>query len=174
MGRARFGLALERHRGAQHATRREPWYPPGHRGGVRAADSPARCDVPGGARFGGRVGSAAGGSAAVHRCGTLAGGSGRGADPAARGGVPARGARHAGVPKRIDPGAGVLCGGGAGEAALASERGGARSEEHTSELQSHSNTSYAVFCLKKKKKPKIYKILLFNNKKKRTNNQINK
>src|SRR5881296_4691321 len=29
-----------------------------------------------------------------------------------------------------------------------------RSEEHTSELQSHSNISYAVFCLKKKKKPK--------------------
>src|SRR5881296_4528824 len=28
-----------------------------------------------------------------------------------------------------------------------------RSEEHTSELQSHSNISYAVFCLKKKKKP---------------------
>src|SRR5881296_905698 len=27
----------------------------------------------------------------------------------------------------------------------------ARSEEHTSELQSHSNSSYAVFCLKKKK-----------------------
>src|SRR5881296_4586591 len=27
----------------------------------------------------------------------------------------------------------------------------ARSEEHTSELQSHSNLSYAVFCLKKKK-----------------------
>src|SRR5881296_2078901 len=27
-----------------------------------------------------------------------------------------------------------------------------RSEEHTSELQSHSNISYAVFCLKKKKK----------------------
>src|SRR5881296_2384280 len=26
-----------------------------------------------------------------------------------------------------------------------------RSEEHTSELQSHSNISYAVFCLKKKK-----------------------
>src|SRR5881296_4370009 len=25
-----------------------------------------------------------------------------------------------------------------------------RSEEHTSELPSHSNTSYAVFCLKKK------------------------
>ena len=28
---------------------------------------------------------------------------------------------------------------------------GFRSEEHTSELQSHSFTSYAVFCLKKKK-----------------------
>src|SRR3546814_9197002 len=29
----------------------------------------------------------------------------------------------------------------------------ARSEEHTSELQSLMRTSYAVFCLKKKKKP---------------------
>src|SRR3546814_5014269 len=29
-----------------------------------------------------------------------------------------------------------------------------RSEEHTSELQSLMRTSYAVFCLKKKKKPK--------------------
>ena len=28
----------------------------------------------------------------------------------------------------------------------------ARSEEHTSELQSHSFISYAVFCLKKKNK----------------------
>ena len=28
---------------------------------------------------------------------------------------------------------------------------GLRSEEHTSELQSHSFISYAVFCLKKKK-----------------------
>ena len=28
-----------------------------------------------------------------------------------------------------------------------------RSEEHTSELQSHSFISYAVFCLKKKTKP---------------------
>src|SRR6056300_498252 len=27
-----------------------------------------------------------------------------------------------------------------------------RSEEHTSELQSHSEISYAVFCLKKKKR----------------------
>ena len=31
------------------------------------------------------------------------------------------------------------------------EAGGYRSEEHTSELQSHSEISYAVFCLKKKK-----------------------
>ena len=30
-------------------------------------------------------------------------------------------------------------------------RMGGRSEEHTSELQSHSFISYAVFCLKKKK-----------------------
>ena len=30
-----------------------------------------------------------------------------------------------------------------------------RSEEHTSELQSHSFISYAVFCLKKKTKSKI-------------------
>src|SRR5881296_679605 len=30
-----------------------------------------------------------------------------------------------------------------------------RSEEHTSELQSHSNISYAVFCLKKKKQKQI-------------------
>src|SRR3712207_7945085 len=29
-----------------------------------------------------------------------------------------------------------------------------RSEEHTSEL-SHANISYAVFCLKKKKKPRV-------------------
>src|SRR3546814_3116736 len=31
------------------------------------------------------------------------------------------------------------------------DRGGRRSEEHTSELQSLMRTSYAVFCLKKKK-----------------------
>ena len=36
---------------------------------------------------------------------------------------------------------------------------GHRSEEHTSELQSHSFISYAVFCLKKKKY--ILAILLF-------------
>ena len=33
-----------------------------------------------------------------------------------------------------------------------------RSEEHTSELQSHSFISYAVFCLKKKNKKNIRKI----------------
>src|SRR3546814_7964166 len=33
-------------------------------------------------------------------------------------------------------------------------RGGGRSEEHTSELQSLMRISYAVFCLKKKKKYK--------------------
>ena len=33
---------------------------------------------------------------------------------------------------------------------LESAEKGGRSEEHTSELQSHSETSYAVFCLKKK------------------------
>src|SRR3546814_7687179 len=34
----------------------------------------------------------------------------------------------------------------------------ARSEEHTSELQSLMRISYAVFCLKKKKKNKIHMI----------------
>src|SRR3546814_4546564 len=33
--------------------------------------------------------------------------------------------------------------------------GQVRSEEHTSELQSLMRTSYAVFCLKKKKKPRL-------------------
>src|SRR6056300_530365 len=36
-----------------------------------------------------------------------------------------------------------------------------RSEEHTSELQSHSEISYAVFCLKKKKKAKPKKYLYY-------------
>src|SRR3546814_5438240 len=39
-----------------------------------------------------------------------------------------------------------------GEVAQRTERGCARSEEHTSELQSLMRISYAVFCLKKKKK----------------------
>src|SRR3546814_7560169 len=37
------------------------------------------------------------------------------------------------------------------------EAGNARSEEHTSELQSLMRISYAVFCLKKKNKPKPLK-----------------
>src|SRR3546814_9899530 len=36
-------------------------------------------------------------------------------------------------------------------------RGGRRSEEHTSELQSLMRISYAVFCLKKKKKQRQHK-----------------
>src|SRR3546814_8727287 len=36
-------------------------------------------------------------------------------------------------------------------AQAAAQRAGARSEEHTSELQSLMRISYAVFCLKKKK-----------------------
>src|SRR3546814_7439701 len=35
-----------------------------------------------------------------------------------------------------------------------------RSEEHTSELQSLMRISYAVFCLKKKKKPHLHRISL--------------
>src|SRR3546814_1654179 len=35
-------------------------------------------------------------------------------------------------------------------------RAGVRSEEHTSELQSLMRISYAVFCLKKKKKQEVY------------------
>ena len=53
---------------------------------------------------------------------------------------------------------------------------GRRSEEHTSELQSHSFISYAVFCLKKKKKSKnniykkhLHKITLYH----RTNKPAN-
>src|SRR5210317_827040 len=34
-----------------------------------------------------------------------------------------------------------------------------RSEEHTSELQSHSEISYAVFCLKKKKLQNLSKVM---------------
>src|SRR5210317_2308709 len=41
----------------------------------------------------------------------------------------------------------------------------ARSEEHTSELQSHSEISYAVFCLKKKKTKKTQQKQLVNKQK---------
>src|SRR5210317_2319130 len=46
-----------------------------------------------------------------------------------------------------------------------------RSEEHTSELQSHSEISYAVFCLKKKKKPTEKATLRQNIHRKTKNNQ---
>src|SRR3546814_1308288 len=53
---------------------------------------------------------------------------------------------------------------GAGREACAAFRGihefprrNERSEEHTSELQSLMRISYAVFCLKKKKKTKIHR-----------------
>src|SRR5213082_3875462 len=42
-----------------------------------------------------------------------------------------------------------------------------RSEEHTSELQSHDTISYAVFCLKKKKKNKKKKSNTLKKKKKK-------
>src|SRR3546814_1003902 len=40
--------------------------------------------------------------------------------------------------------------------AVSASRPAARSEEHTSELQSLMRISYAVFCLKKKKKKTLY------------------
>src|SRR3546814_8454060 len=47
-----------------------------------------------------------------------------------------------------------LRGVGVGVASRRRAMGGPRSEEHTSELQSLMRISYAVFCLKKKKKTK--------------------
>src|SRR6188472_4686516 len=44
-----------------------------------------------------------------------------------------------------------------------------RSEEHTSELQSQSHISYAVFCLKKKKMKNSYMNQAVKNKKKKIN-----
>src|SRR5881628_4276811 len=38
-------------------------------------------------------------------------------------------------------------------------RGAERSEEHTSELQSLTDISYAVFCLKKKKKTSLLRVV---------------
>src|SRR3546814_7357973 len=64
--------------------------------------------------------------------------------------------RHPAAPQRHDPQnkkarlpakAGLLRAGARGQPAICS----ARSEEHTSELQSLMRISYAVFCLKKKK-----------------------
>src|SRR3546814_6696288 len=47
-----------------------------------------------------------------------------------------------------------------GHGPLTAANGFARSEEHTSELQSLMRNSYAVFCLKKQTKPKTQKIIL--------------
>src|SRR5881628_4165090 len=49
-----------------------------------------------------------------------------------------------------------------------------RSEEHTSELQSLTDISYAVFCLKKKKKKKYIHISAQNTKKKKYITKIHK
>src|SRR3546814_2313204 len=51
-------------------------------------------------------------------------------------------------------GEGLVEGDGAAEAHAAHHGEAVRSEEHTSELQSLMRISYAVFCLKKKKKNK--------------------
>src|SRR3546814_8360270 len=69
-------------------------------------------------------------------------------------GVPAGGRGAGGLPGRGDFRGGGRRRGGARRPQPAEEpRGaGARSEEHTSELQSLMRNSYAVFCLKKKKK----------------------
>src|SRR3546814_4999344 len=58
--------------------------------------------------------------------------------------------RREGLREAFDGELGSAVGGGAHEAERA-----ARSEEHTSELQSLMRISYAVFCLKKKNKTNI-------------------
>src|SRR3546814_1044789 len=73
------------------------------------------------------------------------------ADRAADGAV-ARGRGVAGDLRRRGAVEARGCPPGAAAAALSAGARGARSEEHTSELQSLMRISYAVFCLKKKKK----------------------
>src|SRR3546814_2097721 len=59
--------------------------------------------------------------------------------------------------------AGWDCSGGDLPARYRPQHCRARSEEHTSELQSLMRISYAVFCLKKKKKPRHqYRYTLYN------------
>src|SRR3546814_2564412 len=79
-------------------------------------------------------------------------GDGRGG-PAVGGGAPhqAAGADAVGPRRPGDPGRGRVPSGPA-DAAV---RPAHRSEEHTSELQSLMRISYAVFCLKKKKKDQL-------------------
>src|SRR3546814_4365757 len=70
------------------------------------------------------------------------------------------------LPRRLGQGVGDVGGIGlavlgqedaAGDAVEVQQRVHARSEEHTSELQSLMRISYAVFCLKKKKNKKTNK-----------------
>src|SRR3546814_3671457 len=67
----------------------------------------------------------------------------------------ARAARSAPLPRRperrTEPGRSAACGGGS-RLSRRDRFHRWRSEEHTSELQSLMRISYAVFCLKKKKK----------------------
>src|SRR3546814_8221207 len=64
--------------------------------------------------------------------------------------------RQCPAPGRLDAQAAPLCPG---------HRKGLRSEEHTSEVQSLMRISYAVFCLKKKKKTKRHEITHIHRKK---------
>src|SRR3546814_6905094 len=63
-----------------------------------------------------------------------------------------RGAQYIGQPRIGERRADKLMGAQYLESLALQERGRGRSEEHTSELQSLMRISYAVFCLKKKKR----------------------
>src|SRR3546814_3865630 len=82
-------------------------------------------------------------------------------DPGEPVGLATEGDRGCGDPDEGEPGEvweGLLHVGEQGEERPCEERpgdGGDRSEEHTSELQSLMRISYAVFCLKKKKKHQL-------------------
>src|SRR3546814_1047504 len=88
------------------------------------------------------------------------------APPSRRAGTPARGwpGGHRGGPRPLAADAGEAAGGltACNKNASRGEKHGrpqeerARSEEHTSELQSLKRTAYAVLCLKKKKKSDEY------------------
>src|SRR3546814_9295114 len=84
---------------------------------------------------------------------------------AGRPAAPVRGSRSAPRSDRADPPGGHPAPGFSASLPRRSATSSAgRSEEHTSELQSLMRISYAVFCLKKKKKHKIktYTIILHN------------
>src|SRR3546814_4693491 len=77
----------------------------------------------------------------------------RGIDLVPVGARAARGNRHLGL-RGKEYGYERYFGAGRDAGALVDDHVGVRSEEHTSELQSLMRISYAVFCLKKKKKKK--------------------